>query len=215
MTRTMRGALAGGVMMAIALAAPLRAEVIDRVLAIVGGQVITLSDVHVALAVGLVKPPPGADPIGAALSFLIDRQLVTIEVDRYMPPDPTDEAVARRADELRRALPTDPAALARLGLESDRLRGLAREDLRIASYIAQRFGFVQATDDEVARYYREHADAFTRNGVLQSLQDVRDEVRRRLTTERRDAMIAEWISDLRRRAEVNVLYLPGQAGSRR
>ena len=215
MIRRGRVTLAGGILVAMALAVPARAEIIDRVLAIVGGQVITLSDAWAALALKLVEAPAGADPIGAALSFLIDRHLVILEVDRYLPPDPTDEAVARRADELRRALPADPSALARLALENERLKALARDDLRISAYLGQRFGLVQPTDDDVARYYREHPGLFIRDGVLPPFEEVRDEARRRLAAERRQELIAQWIGDLRRRTEVSVLYLPGEPGRRR
>ena len=44
-------------------------EVIERVLAVVEGQVVTLSDVRGALALGLAPDPPqGADPVGAVRS---------------------------------------------------------------------------------------------------------------------------------------------------
>ena len=212
MTRRHAGRLVGGMLLAVALAAPLGAEVIDRVLAIVGGQLVTLSDVHAALAVRLVDPAATADPIGAALSFLIDRRLIVAEVDRYAPPEPDEAALAQRTAELVSALPSDPALRARLGVDPERVRGFARDELRTTAYLAQRFGAVQPTDDEVARYYREHQGDFTREGVRLPLADVQDEVRRRLGSERRAALIAGWVADLRRRTDVNVLYLPGRAG---
>jgi hypothetical protein len=42
--------------------------------------------------------------------------------------------------------------------------------------------------------------------------EVQDEVRSRLASERRAALIAGWVADLRRRTDVNVLYLPGRTG---
>ena len=41
-------------------------ELIERTLAIVGGQAITLSDVRTALALGLVESPAAGDPVPAA-----------------------------------------------------------------------------------------------------------------------------------------------------
>ena len=212
MARRHVGRLVGGVLVVGALVAPLRAELIDRVLAIVGGQLITLSDVHAALAVRLVEPAGAADPIATALSFLIDRRLVVAEVDRYAPPEPDDAALAQRTAELISALPADPARRARLGVDPERVRGFARDELRTSAYLAQRFGAVQPTDDEVARYYREHEADFTRDGVRLPLADVQDEVRSRVASGRRAALIAAWVADLRRRTDVNVLYLPGRAG---
>jgi hypothetical protein len=45
-----------------------RAEVIDRILAVVNRELITLSDVSAAIRLGLVRAPqPGSDPTLAAL----------------------------------------------------------------------------------------------------------------------------------------------------
>jgi hypothetical protein len=212
MTRTRVQRLLCSMAVAAALAAPLRAEIIDRVLAIVGGQLITLSDVHAALAVKLVEPPVAADPIGAALQVLIERRLIAAEVDRYAPPEPGEAALAERTAALMDALPADPGQRARLGVEPQRVRAFARDELRAAAYLAQRFGAVVPTDDDVARYYREHERDFTRDGVRLPLADVQEEVRRQLASERRAALIAGWVADLRRRTDVSVLYLPRRPG---
>src|SRR5688572_6349836 len=65
-----------------------RAELIDRVLAVVEGQLITLSDVRAVTLLGLEPVSPGPDQIRGALDKLIDRQLMLVEVDRYGPPEP-------------------------------------------------------------------------------------------------------------------------------
>jgi hypothetical protein len=205
-------------MLAAALAAPAQAEVVDRVLAIVGTQLITLSDAYAALALRLVDASAAADPIGAALDALIDRRLVLTEVERYQPPEPDVIAIERRVAELRRALPAGVApgeALAPLALDDQRLRSLARDDLRIDAYLPQRFGATQPTDEEVARYYRDHVADFTRGGVAQPLAEVQEDLRAMLGAEQRRQVIADWIGDLRRRADINVLYLPGGSGARR
>lgn len=207
-----------GTLVAMALGASAGAEIIDRVLAIVGGEVVTLSDVYAALALKLVDPAGAADPVGSALSFLIDRRLVVGEVDRYVPPEPDVSAIERRVIELRRPLPADASTvpgLARLALDDQRLRALAREDLRIESYLTQRFAADVPSDQDVELYYREHAADFTRGGVLVPLEDVREEVRRTLASERRARLIANWIADLRRRVDVSVLYLSARPGAPR
>lgn len=210
--------LVTGTLLAMALGAAAGAEVIDRVLAIVGGQVVTLSDAHAVLALKRVDPADEPDPIGAALSYLIDRRLVLAEVDRYMPPEPDETAIEKRIAAIRSALAPDAAfapALARVALDETRLRALARDDLRIDIYLDQRFAALVPGDDDVERYYREHAADFTREGVLAPLEDVRGEARRRLAAERRTRLIAQWIADLRRRVDVSVLYLPAKPGAPR
>ena len=82
-----------------------RAETIDRVLAVAGGQVIMLSDVTAALDLGLVSDDGAADRIGAALAKLISRDLVLVEVTRYAPPEPADDDVEKRAGQRARAVP--------------------------------------------------------------------------------------------------------------
>ena len=128
------------------------AEIIDRVAAVVDGQVITLSDVTAALRFGFVQPKAGADPIRSALDQLIERQLMLAEVERYGPPEPSaaaiDEAVA--AVRARFGSPSQLAtALAQSGLADDQLRRRIRDDLRIRSYLDQRFAAAgQAADPE-------------------------------------------------------------------
>src|SRR6267378_3725452 len=78
-----------------------RAETIDRVLAVVAGQLITLSDVTAARDLGLQSVDGAADPVRAILSKLIDRELILAEVDRYAPPEPTADAIDREVERIR------------------------------------------------------------------------------------------------------------------
>ncbi len=117
-------------------------EIIDRVLAVVAGDLITLSDVRAATALGLVDPGAAQDPIRAVLSRLIDRALVINEVNRYAPPEPAPAAIVQRIDELALRLGSREAleeTQARVGVDARRLQDIVREDLRIRAYLAQRF----------------------------------------------------------------------------
>jgi len=190
------------------------AELIDRVLAIVGGEIITLSDAHVALAVG-IAPPDGKDPIASAVSALIDRHLVLVEVDRYALPEPDDTTIAARVEGLRAELTRRVKGnlpLRDLTLSDERLHEIARNDIRIEVYLAQRFGVVQPTDADVAQYYRDHPELFTRGGVQLPLVEVQNDARQRLSAELRQRLIDGWVADLRRRADVNVLDRPEAPG---
>jgi hypothetical protein len=124
-------------------AAPLvRAETIDRVLAVAAGQVITLSDVTAANDLGLQSTDGAADPIRAILTKLIDRELVLAEVDRYAPTEPTTDAVDREVQRVRQRFESADAfnrALARSGIDETHLRETLRQDLRIRAYLDQRF----------------------------------------------------------------------------
>ena len=119
-----------------------RAETIDRVLAVVAGQLITLSDVTAARDLGLQSADGAADPVRAVLTKLIDRELVLAEADRYAPPEPTSDAVDREVERVRARFPSQAAfdaALARSGIDEKHLRETLRQDLRMRAYLDQRF----------------------------------------------------------------------------
>lgn len=120
----------------------LRAETIDRVLAVAAGQVIMLTDVTAARDLGLESADGAADPLRAVLSKLIDRALMLVEVDRYGPPEPTAEAIDRALVDVRVRFSTPAAfdaALARSGIDQRHLRETLRQTLRLRAYLEQRF----------------------------------------------------------------------------
>jgi hypothetical protein len=133
-------------------------EVIDRVLAVVSGNLITLSDVNAAYDLGLVKPRESSDPVHDVLSQLIDRELQLVEVDRYTPPEPSAAEVDRDVQTVRSRFPSPEAfeaVLARSGIDLAHLRETIRENLRIRAYLDQRFSVSeerrqQVVDDWVA-----------------------------------------------------------------
>jgi hypothetical protein len=117
-------------------------EIIDRVMAVVAGDLIMLSDVRGARELGLIDPGTATDPDREVLTRLIDRALVLAEVDRYAPPEPGAAAVDAQLAALRSRFGSADAltaALARLGLDENYLRQQLREDLRIRAYLDQRF----------------------------------------------------------------------------
>lgn len=118
------------------------AETVDRVLAVVSGQLITLTDVMAARDLGLQTPDGGPDPVRAILTKLIDRELILAEVERYAPPEPTADAVDREVQRVRARFASSQAldaALARSGIDEQHLRETVRQDLRMAAYMNQRF----------------------------------------------------------------------------
>ena len=110
----------------------------------VAGQPIMLSDVTAAMQFQLVEVPAGTeDPVGYTLERLIGRTLVLAEVERFQPPEPDPIEMTIRIDALQ-ARAGSPAAfdkaLAVHGMTRDQLRRHLRDDLRITTYLNQRFG---------------------------------------------------------------------------
>lgn len=183
-------------------------ELLDRTLALVGGQPITLSDARAAMALGLVDAQPSApDAMAAVTRQLVDRELILREVQRYSPPSPGDTAVDARIDEIRKRFP-DAAAFTRVldvhGFTDVRLRAWIRDDLRTQAYLAQRFVAASLpTDAEISQAYaRARAEFETRGLTLDQAASI---VRDRLVASRRQELIADWLSDLRRRTDVVIL----------
>jgi hypothetical protein len=210
--RVGRGGAIIAALLVWSLAAPAAsgAQIIDRVLAVVGGAPITLSDVSAAIRFGFVPDPPaGEDRVTAALNAIIERQLQLVEVNRYAPAEPPEAGIESGLAEVRaRFAGADAfdAAMKETGVTPVQLRAHVRDSLRLETYLQQRFGgSYQPGDEEVARYYRSHESVFVRDGVLRPYEEARDEARKRLIEDRSAALVREWIAGLRRRSDVTIL----------
>ncbi len=166
-----------------------KAEIIEKVLAIMPGQIITLSDLEAALDLGLVEVPAGSDRLTGGLPLLVDRLLMLNEVRRVVPPEPMAAAIDARIARMRARFGSAAEfsrVLAARGVDEAVLRIYAADDLRLASYLDERFSAAsQPTDEEV----RQSGEA----------------ARPKLAAERRQTLVGAWIADLRRRADVTIL----------
>jgi hypothetical protein len=188
---------------ALAVALQAGGEVIDRVLAIVGGGIIMDSDVALARALPIVPAlwnQENADP----LERLIERALVLAEVDRFAPPEPEGQVVEREVAALKAVMPAPAfeALLDRVGVSEAHLRGIVRENLRMIAYVEQRFTPPTPDDLDLERFYRAHQEQFVRPSGLPPLDEVRSEVASAFGADRRRILIAEWVAGLRRRTEI-------------
>jgi hypothetical protein len=184
---------------------PLTAQqLLDRVVARVNGISVTQTDIDAALGLGVVIVTGAEDPLAAATRQLIERQLILSEVARFSPPEPDPAVIEREvADMKTRAGARLDALMPSTGLDEQRIRELARETLRIQAYLNQRFGTnVQVSEEEIEQYYRGHPEEFTRNGQLMSFDDAETIARTRASGLRRAALVAQWLRDLRARADV-------------
>jgi len=112
-------------------------------MAVVSSQPIVLTDVMAATEFRLVVVPPGtADPTGYVLDRLIRRQLILAEVERFQPPEPAPSEITVRIDAMEKRAGSPAAfdaALAVTGLTREQLRHYIRDDLRIETYLNERF----------------------------------------------------------------------------
>jgi hypothetical protein len=198
----------------LAAAIPVGAQLLDRVIAVVSGTVVMLSDARAALTLGLFEPGAARDPVEAAMRWLIDRQLVLDEAGRgdRADVDPAALEQALGAGKQRFASDADyRRALAGLGLDENGVQRFVRDTLAARFYVDRRFESVlPATEEELRAYYASHAAQFTRNGRQLSYDDALADLTAMLQRERRLQAEAGWMERLRRRADIREVYRPSR-----
>jgi hypothetical protein len=131
---------------ALLISAP-QAVTLDRVMAVVNGDVVTLSDMRLVrtlrLPVGGAVIPASDD---ALLRLLVDRHLVVEELRRFQVPSPDDAALAPRVRQWRDTfVETDLDELvAREGVTAAFVERWLADELRRETYLEQRFAALPA-----------------------------------------------------------------------
>lgn len=116
---------------------------IDRILAVVNGDPITLSDVRAARILKLV--PDDATDV-AVVDTLVERRLVLTEMRRFQAPEPApDVLAARRAEWTQRVAGSQSEKLAEAaGVGVGYVDRWLTDDLRREAYLQQRFAALDA-----------------------------------------------------------------------
>ena len=209
------------------VALPLRAEIVDRILAVVGNRVITWSDVlaeaNYQAFLGGQEPATPADllpreprepkePREPILSRLIDQRLLEQERDALPLLFPDEGEAGRRLEEIRQRIPEPEAyrrELARYRLtEADLVARLERE-ASLMAFIERRLRpQVRVNPAEVERYYAETlAPELRRQGqsAIPPLAEVRERIEQVLTEQEINRRLEEWLRDLRDRRGIKLL----------
>jgi hypothetical protein len=175
-----------GALCVLVVSSSVAGEVIERILAVVDGRPVMLSEVR------LLQRVRGADQ-AAAVEALIDERLMFREASRLPQAAVTAEEEERAYVSVRASRPSAWAA------EAD-LRRLARRQTAILKYIEFRFRpQVRIADDEiVAAYEREYGG---RDGAP-SLEAASGALRERLEAQALDERIEAWVRELRGSAEI-------------
>jgi hypothetical protein len=134
-----------------------RAEVLDRVVAVVGDQPVLASEVAISVELALLDPgsrlpPPRGDPTTWAIETVVVRSLAE-DVKLY---DPSPREVHERVDGLRATFADRESwgrFLARHGLDETRLEPMMRRQLVVERFLLRN---VQADPDDRAAW---NADA--------------------------------------------------------
>lgn len=184
---------------------------IDRVLAVVNGEPITLSEILEAIALAPGVSPPAT--VSETLERLIDALLMEHEARRYLqePPSEEESEATLRALMDRFATPEDyRATLRRLGVAEDYLRKRIRRELIVDRYVDRRFRpLVQVAQREVEDYYRTVLlPDLVGAGSPATLDDVESLIRNILEQRDLNRRVSAWVDELKSSASIVRLPLP-------
>ncbi|MGZ8729294.1 MAG: hypothetical protein ACXW5U_10730 [Thermoanaerobaculia bacterium] len=194
------------------LAFPAAAVTVDRIAAVIDGQVLTVSEITQLVELRFF-PRLGEsedDYRREVLDGLIAQALRYRDVERFGAQDISRDTIEARLVEIQRRFASQEdfdAALARTELTLDELRALVKRQLQVEAYIQERFApLVFVTNEEIDDYYRgPWREQRRRSGLaLPPLTEVREEVRAALRLSRLQVEIDRWTSQLRARANVDV-----------
>ena len=184
------------------------AQTVNCLVAVVNGNIITLLDVQVAAEFGLgLAAAEGTDPRLAALEALIDRKVVLdmAREARGLSGEELDAALTG----LRREWGDDAfaAKLAKFGLAEKDLEPFLEDRILYERALALRFSqTIPVSLTEVERHYRDsYVPERVRLGqAVEPLERVADGIESLLREERRMKQTADWVRDLRKRADIQL-----------
>ncbi len=206
------------------LAVTAAAEIIDRVVAVVGNQAITESEVWRQLALQTVidgQPPvpsPGPVELRKATNRLIERLLVRREMAVADFPVRDETQMEAEIEELRGGRFWNgldfAAALRAYGIEERDVREFLREKNSVLDFIDFRFKTgLQIPSEQIEAYYRDvYLPEFQRTNASAAppLESVSDQIEEILREREIEPRVDEWLNELRVRARVAVLSQPAQ-----
>lgn len=194
------------------LTIPAAAVTVDRIAAVIDGQVVTVSEIAQMAEIRFFPRLAQSDEEHRReiLDALIAQALRYRDVERFGAQDISADTIEARFLEIQRRFPSEAefnAALARAELSADEVRALAKRQLQVEAYIQERFApLVFVTNEEIEDYYRTTwSPARRQRGLaVPALTEAREEVRTAVRSSRLQVEIDRWTSQLRARANVDV-----------
>lgn len=188
-----------------------RAEITDRMLAIVNGDLITESDVIWALALDPELQPLELSPENKRLMLerLIDQKLLDQEAEKTPQNEPAEEEITAYIRELVAKFKSEEVfreRMQRVGLDQASLREIARHRLEILKYVEFRFrSFAFVKPEEVERYYNEiwlPREKASGGRILPLDDTLREEIERTLENQKANAELDHFFDEARANAQV-------------
>lgn len=190
----------------ILIAATSHAVLLDRVVAAVNNDVITLSELQQAVAFNAAIGGKGS---GSRLEMetlqgIINRRLLLQEAYRLKVAEVSEQDIAAEVVRLRERLGTEASFqefLARIGLTEAQLEKLLGERLLVERFVEKKIGlFARVNRDDVQAYFRDHPDEFRDKRFT----EVQKQITARLSEQKVSQQLDQYVDELRSRAFIRI-----------
>ena len=192
-------------------ALPALAEVLDHVVASVNREVITLSELRQAADFNAAMQGGSVDRNhleAETLGGLINRRLMLQEARRLAFAEVSPREIRGEMDALKKRFPSESdftRFLLRLGMTEEQLMVMLGERLIVERFLEKKVGlFVRVSREEVRAYYDANSGEF----AGRTFQEASRSIAAMLSRRRTDQQIAQYLLNLRSRADVRVNALP-------
>ena len=197
------------ILLIILIADSARAMLVDRILAVVNRQPITLSDFNryqafLALNDGKKNWELSPSPSPAVLQQLIDRKLLLEEAEKFEVGLPKSADLLEAQDRLAKRFTNVlefQNTLLRWGLDRDALQHEIQDYLTIQRFVEQRITFfVIIPPAEIQKYYETHREEFKEKRLEEALAHITKQLTDLKAREKLDA----YLKKLREKASIQI-----------
>jgi parvulin-like peptidyl-prolyl isomerase len=180
------------------LLASLDAETLDKIVALVDGRIITLSDVRQEKVVRSLLGEKAIED-DAVVQQLIEGYLIESQLAGYPGINVTDAEIADAVSKLQK----------KDGISANALHDAVSRRMRTARYFDVRFRqFLAPSDMDIQKYYDEvFVPEARERGInpMPPLEQVKDAIRQNVLGEQLDHEVGIWLEAIRRRSNIEIL----------
>lgn len=181
-----------------------KAELVDRIVAIIDRDIIMLSEAEQAMWLVAVRGDGDAE-LRDVVERLIEARLIEREVARFTDAPVPEELVEEQLVRLRSSLTSAEARGAipsGRGLEEEELRAEVERQITVNRYLERRFrALTYVTDDDIENYFSREVLPALPSERRPTLDEI-DQIRRILEERRFNERVEQWIEGLKARARI-------------
>jgi SurA N-terminal domain len=187
------------------LLSPARAELVDRIVASVNYEVITLSELDRAVGFNVALGGKEGEKLRTeTLEGLINRHLLIQEAYRLKFVEVSDQDINAEIEKLKMRLGSDNAFagfLARLDITREQLGRMLGERLLVEKFIEKKIGlYVHVSRDEARDYFNNHPAEFKDK----RFEEAQKMITAMLTGQKLQQQAAQYLTELRSKADIRL-----------